>query len=86
MHPKPYLCVSSAITNGSKINIYPKTHPHAYEPVSITPSLMNYGLDPFSNCSTHLPTTLSSRYKQRVKIRQITHLTKPLYMSGTGEN
>lgn len=41
---------------------------------------------PFSNCSTHLSTTLSSRYKQRVKIRRITHLTRPLYMFRTGEN
>lgn len=41
---------------------------------------------PFSNCSTHLSTTLSSRYKQRVKIRRITYLTRPLYMFRTGEN
>lgn len=86
MYPKPYLCVSSAITNGSKINISPKTHPHAYEPMSITPSPMNYGLDPLSQLQ-HPPVNHPLiQIQQRVKIRQITHLTRPLYMSGTGEN
>lgn len=43
MHLNPYLCISFAITNGSKTNVSLKNHTCAYEHNRLS---LSYGLDP----------------------------------------